>query len=182
MFFGPDGAAYQLVQYTNNQGQIASQSVLALSTDTYTPALSGSPFFTSPDVQFGPDGTGYLITRSSQFPGVQVLGFTAAGATGVNFVSPSAPAVRDNPSFDTAPLTFAPDGTAYIAVSGAADAGVYALTSTGATKVLDLQYSPSLSIYTVVVGADGTVYLTTAERNSDNVSVTTVRTFAPATI
>ncbi len=157
-----------------------SEQVIALSDDTYTPAL-GASFFNTPDIQFGPDGTGYLITRGAQFGDFRILGFDAAGDTvvtlqGTNLVR------RDNNAFDTAPLVFAPDGTAYATVNGPGDAGVYALTPSGAVKVLDVDYTSSLRLYTVVVADDGTAYLTTADRNGDGPYVTTVRVLTPPTV
>ena len=75
--FGPDGAAYQLIQYLDAGGAVASESVLALATDTYTATVPGGPLLQrTPGIQFGPDGTGYLVTNQSHF-----LGFNAAGGT-----------------------------------------------------------------------------------------------------
>ena len=112
--FGPDGAAYQLIQYLDAGGAVASQSVLALTTDTYTPTVPGGPLLQrTPSIQFGPDGTGYLVTNQNHF-----LGFNAAGGTVVTFDGPEFLVLRTIDFYDHEALVFAPDGTAYATFDG----------------------------------------------------------------
>lgn len=183
VFFGPDGSAYVVLQYRDAQGQYSSQQILALSTDTYTPLVPGRWFFSSPNrrpnVLFGPDGTGYLITDAApagSYPSLEVLGFNAAGETVSLASGLTNPVLRygDNSS-DKEVLVFAPDGTAYVTTYGPVGAGVYAVTASGAQKLLDLDYQQLGNALTPSFSSDGTGYVIVAGRNSDNVYVTEVK-------
>ncbi|BBX30095.1 hypothetical protein [Mycolicibacterium alvei] len=170
VFFGPDGAAYVVLQYRDAQGQYSSQQILALSNDTYTPLVPGRSFFTTPtsrpNVRFGPDGTGYLITNSApggSYPSLEVLGFNAAGETVSRASGLPHPVLEyDTSASDSRVLVFAPDGTAYVTTYGPVGAGVYAVTPSGAEKVLDLDYQQLGNVTTPSFSADGTGYVTTS--------------------
>lgn len=178
VFFGPDGSAYLMTQ-TRNSGQVASaQQLVSLSTGAVGSSVPGPPF-SIPGIQFGSDGTGYLVTQEAGTSALQILGFDAGGLNGVS-QSLTTPVIRDNGSFDTQALVFGPDGTAYATSYGPTDAGVYALTPAGATKVLDLDYAPQSVVYLPAVAANGTVYVTRSVFTGQT-SVTTVTTIAPAT-
>ncbi|ORA43000.1 hypothetical protein BST22_27625 [Mycolicibacterium chubuense] len=160
VFFGPDGAAYLLSQVRQLGGAATSQILLTLSNDTFSPSVSGPALANISDVQFGPDGSGYLILRNDPSFGNQIVGFDSAGLTGVELTL-THPVVTQYGSFPVQALVFGPDGTAYVASGAPDDAGVYALTTSGVTKVLDLGGTPPL--YLPVVGPDGTVYVTTGQ-------------------
>lgn len=170
VFFGPDGAAYVVLQYRDAQGQYSSQQILALSNDTYTPLVPGRSFFTTPtsrpNVRFGPDGTGYLITNSApggSYPSLEVLGFNAAGETVSHASGLPHPVLEyDTSASDKQVLVFAPDGTAYVTTYGPVGAGVYAVTPSGAQKLLDLDYHQLGNVTTPSFSADGTGYVTTS--------------------
>ena len=158
VFFGPDGTAYQISQVRVLGGAATSQILLTLSNDSFAPAVRGPVLDQTVDVQFGPDGSGYLLLRNDPALGVQIAGFDATGLTGVNLTL-THPVATDYPIFPKQILVFGPDGTAYVASGGSEDPAVYALTTTGFTRVLDLDGAPPAHI--PVVGADGTVYVTT---------------------
>lgn len=160
VFFGPDGAAYLLNQVRELGGAATGQVLLTVSNDTFSPAVRGPALDNTSDVQFGPDGSGYLILRNDPALGNQIVGFDASGLTGVELTL-THPVVTQYGSFPVQALVFGPDGTAYVASGAPDDAGVYALTTSGVTKVLDLAGTPPL--YLPVVGPDGTVYVTTAQ-------------------
>lgn len=160
VFFGPDGAAYLVSQVRELGGAATGQVLLALSNDTFSPSLRGPALDNISDVQFGPDGSGYLILRNDPALGNKIVGFDSAGLTGVELTL-THPVVTRYGSIPVQALVFGPDGTAYVASGAPDDAGVYALTTSGVTKVLDLDGTPPL--YLPVVGPDGTVYVTTGQ-------------------
>lgn len=173
VFFGPDGTPYAMVRYpagTLPPNTLATQ-VLSLANDALTPSVpnGGTPNFV--DVQFAPDGTGYLLTRanSANFSGVRITGFDALGATGASLTLAD-PILVDS----TKVLVFAPDGTGYVVDYGQSGGAVYALSTSGVTKVLDIPYTPGTYVYGVVVGADGTPYLTMGSRADNSTTVTPI--------
>lgn len=131
--FGPDGSPYQLLRYTGPDGFISSNQVLALATDTLTTQVPGSAGY----IEFGPDGTGYL--RVSGSGGAQsILGFDSAGNTVIPLSSFNSLTIVTDEFLQQRALTFAPDGTAYVINNDVGPtASVYALTPTGAQKVLE---------------------------------------------
>lgn len=164
--YAPDGTAYQVVGYLDGNGRVTSQSVLALSDDTMTPTRPGGQLLPNyPDIQFGPGGTGFLVTQESG-PGVPTyhfLGFDQSGATVVSLdVSGYLQSNDVDYVYHQQPLVFAPDGTGYVTVTGP-NGGVWALTASGATKVLDLAYSQTSTASAVVIAPDGTGYVTVSE-------------------
>jgi sugar lactone lactonase YvrE len=182
VFFGPDGAAYQISQSRQLGTAATTQVLLTLANDTFSPVLPG-PALVDPgisDIQFGPDGGGYLIVRNDPSIGNQIRGFDAAGLTGVELTL-TKPVVTPYGFYPVQELVFGPNGTAYVASGASDDAGVYALTTSGVTKVLDLDGTPP-PLYPPVVGPDGTVYVTTATGNSSDGFVTTVKTIAPPVV
>lgn len=160
VFFGPDGAAYQISQVRPLGGGAATgQILLTLSNDTFSPEVRGPVLGSSQaDVQFAPDGSGYLILRNDPAPGVQIVGFDSTGLTGVTQALTS-PVASAYPIFPAKTLVFGSDGTGYVASRATDDPAVYAFTTTGVTKVLDLDGTPPA--FLPVVGPDGTVYVTT---------------------
>lgn len=172
VFFGPDGAAYLVSQVRELGGAATGQVLLTLSNGTFSPVLPGPALDSISDIQFGPDGSGYLVLRNDPSLGNRIVGFDASGLTGVDLTL-THPVVNQYGSFPLQALVFGPDGTAYVASRAPGDAGVYALTTSGATKVLDLAGTPPR--YLPVVGPDGTVYVTAA----DSDGTTTVHTITP---
>jgi VCBS repeat-containing protein len=177
--FGPDGAAYQVIETRDEQGRVTSRAVLTLATDTVTPALPGNslrPNF--PAIQFGPDGSGVLITvESGQSPfEYHFLRFDQNGATiATGDLSGFLQAAEQDYVFWQEGVVFGPDGTPYATLTGA-DAGVWALTATGPVRVLGLDLGPGELVEPVTFGPDGTPYVTVSQRVDGNF-VTTVRTF-----
>lgn len=180
--FGPDGAPYQVIQYRDAEGRVAAQAVITLSNDAVSDPQPGTPLLPNyPPLQFGPDGTAYLVTQESgQNPAYHFVGLDEAGAV-VSSLDVSGFLVPQelNYVFAQAALTFGADGTAYATIGGQ-DAGVWALTPDGGTQVLDLNLSQGATIAPVTFGSDGTAYLTVSEFVGD-AWVTTVRTFTPLT-
>lgn len=170
VFFGPDGTPYAVVRYpagTLPPDTLGTQ-VLSLANDALTPPVpnGGTPNFV--DVQFAPDGTGYLLTKanSANFSGVRITGFDALGATGASLTLADPVLVGG-----TKALVFAPDGTGYVVDYGPSGGAVYALSNSGVTKVLDVPYTQDTYVYGVVIGADGTPYLTTGSRADNSTTV-----------
>lgn len=173
VFFGPDGTPYAVVRYpagTLPPDTLATQ-VLSLANDALTPTVpyGGNPSFV--DIQFAPDGTGYLLTKanSANFSGVRITGFDALGATGASLTLADPILVGS-----TKVLVFAPDGTGYVVDYGQSGGAVYALSTSGVNKVLDIPYTPGTYVYGVVVGADGTPYLTMGSRADNSTTVTPI--------
>ncbi|MCG7597683.1 hypothetical protein [Mycobacterium sp. PSTR-4-N] len=131
--FGPDGAPYQLLRYTGPDGFISAYQVLALSTDTVTTEVPGLAGY----IEFGPDGTGYL--RVSGSGGAwNILGFDSTGNTVIPLSEFTSLTYVFTEFYKQRLLTFAPDGTAYVINNDLGPtASVYALTPSGAQKVLE---------------------------------------------
>ncbi|CAA0136470.1 Uncharacterised protein [Mycolicibacterium vanbaalenii] len=179
VFFGPDGAAYEMVEYRDPSGKYLSRQILALSTDTYTSIVPGVAFPSAADVVFGPNGTGYLVVGTPAAYDIDVLGFNAAGDTVVPPSGVASPALFYPSPGDIEVLTFGADGTAYLVDRSSAGSGVYALTPAGAQKVADLEQSQLGVTNLPTFSADGTGYVANTVRNSDNAFVTTVTVFSP---
>ena len=181
--YGPDGTPYQVIRYLDAEGRVTSEAVLALDGDALTTTLPGSPLRPNfPAVQFGPDGTGFLVTveAGQAIPDYHVLGFDQNGDTVVSLDASGwlVPHQLDY-VYHQVPLVFGPDRTGYLTLSGA-DAGVWALTSSGASKVLDLDLGLGAVVHPVSFAADGTPLVTVSELVGDQY-VTTVTTFATPT-
>ncbi|OKH71727.1 hypothetical protein EB72_22735 [Mycobacterium sp. SWH-M1] len=173
VFFGPDGAAYQINQVRDLGAAATAEILLTLSNDTFSPALHGPLLGSSTDVQFAPDGSGYLMLRNDPAAGAQFVGFDAAGLTGVTLVLTD-PVETGYPVYPQKYMVFGSDGTGYVASNAPDDPAVYAFTTTGVTKVLDLDDGTRPTAIPVV-GPDGTVYVTTVSADG----FTTVHTIAP---
>lgn len=173
VFFGPDGAAYELLEHRGPDGTYVSRQILALSTDTYTPDVPGLAFGED-DVVFGPNGVGYLLVATPGVYDVNIVGFNAAGETVVPPTHLDYPRVRYNALRDREVLAFGPDGTPYLTIWGPAGAGVYALNATGAQKVADLEYSQLGIANLPTFAPDGTGYVATTSGG-----ITTVTSFSP---
>lgn len=172
VFFGPDGAAYQINQVKELGGAATDQILLTLSNDSFSPVVRGPALDQTVDVQFGPDGSGYLMLRNDPDGGLRIVGFDSTGLTGVAQTL-THPVTSAYPIYPKQTLVFGSDGTGYVASKAPDDPAVYAFTTTGVTKVLDLDGTPPAFI--PVVGPDGTVYVTTATADG----FTVVRTIAP---
>lgn len=83
------------------------------------------------------------------------------------------PVTTAYPIFPKQTMVFGSDGIGYVASNDPNDRAVYAFTTTGVTKVLDLDGARPAAI--PVVGPDGTVYVTTATADG----FTVVRTITP---
>ncbi|MHA0285198.1 hypothetical protein ACXYX3_01985 [Mycobacterium sp. C3-094] len=171
VFFGPDGAAYQINQLGEPGAVATTQILLTLSNDSLSPPVRGPLLGGAANVQFAPDGSGYLLLRNDPQIGAQFVGFDAAGLTGVTLTLTQPVGTDYGPEQF---MVFGPDGTGYVASNAPGDAGVYAFTTTGVTKVLDLDGTPPVE--PPVVGPDGTVYVTTGTADG----FTVVRTIAPS--
>jgi sugar lactone lactonase YvrE len=190
VFFGPDGTAYEVLDYRNAQGQIISRQILTLATTTYTANVAGTRYNgTRDDVLFGPNGIGYLLTATpTGLPGnpvdLDVLGFNAAGETVARASGLTNPETTYTNNPDRAVLAFDRDGTAYVTIDDTEDApGVYAVTATGAQKVADIEYGPFIQGYPAVFGLDGTGYVTAGPLFSASSNATTVVTvFSPLSL
>ncbi len=167
VFFGPDGTPYAVVRYragTLPPSTLGTQ-VLSLANDALTPVVPDGRQPSFVDIQFAPDGTGYLLTDAGSPTSITITGFDPTGATGASLTLAN-PIVVDG----TKPLVFAPDGTGYVVDYGQSGGAVYALSASGVTKVLDLPYVAGTTVYYVVIGADGTPYLTTGTDDSTTIS------------
>ncbi|TRW77884.1 hypothetical protein FK535_26195 [Mycolicibacterium sp. 018/SC-01/001] len=159
VFFGPDGAAYQINQVKELGGAATGQILLTLSNDSFSPAVRGPALDNIADVQFAPDGSGYLVLRNDPSFGVQIVGFDSTGLTGVTQTLPHA-VTTAYPTYPVQTLVFGSDGTGYVASDDPADPAVYAFTTTGVTEVLDLDGTPPA--FLPVIAPDGTMYVTTS--------------------
>ncbi|CAA0114778.1 Uncharacterised protein [Mycolicibacterium vanbaalenii] len=180
--FAPNGVPYQVIQFKDAQGKVTSQAVLTLTNDAVTPALPGGPLRPNfPGLQYGPDGTAYLVTVESATFTHHILGFDQNGSTVATLdVTGALVPQQSNYVFEQSALAFGADGTAYITVRGA-DAGVWALTQGGASQVLDLDLGPADTVEPVTFGRDGTPYVTVTERVGTGY-VTTVHTVTPPSV
>ncbi|GAB3224088.1 hypothetical protein [Mycolicibacterium hippocampi] len=181
VFFGPDGAAYELVEYREPSGNYVSRQILALSTDTYTSIVPGVAFLQAADVVFGPDGIGYLLVGTPAAYDIDVLGFDAAGDTVIPPSGVTNPALRHVTLRDIEVLAFGPDGTAYLTDRSPAGSGVYALTATGAQKVADLEYSQLGTYNLPTFSTDGTGYVANTVALEGGGFATIVTSFSPPT-
>ena len=163
VFFGPDGAAYELLDYFGpDRGPTTARQILALGTGTTTQVVDGNGPQGSFDVVFGPDDVGYFLTGTPT-SGIKVVGFDAAGDTVIPLTTVTAPVTTVTQTSTTQVLAFAPDGTAYVFDDTSdSTAGVYALTSSGAQKVLDVNPADFTRANGPSFGADGTGYVTIA--------------------
>lgn len=176
VFYGPDGAPYLLLRYRvdSRPPGVAGSQIIALSSDTLSPVVAEAGSFDSADVQFAPDGTGYLLT-DADLPdtndGLTLTGFNANGATGTSLVLGS-PYI----SYFEQPILFAPDGTGFVLDRGSATTprAVYALSSSGVTTALELPNDTSTSVYGLTIGTNGTPYLTTYSETDGTTTVTPI--------
>lgn len=170
VFFGPDGSAYELLNYYGtDEEQTSARQVLAIATTTYTTKVSGTGPRGSGEVVFGPDGIGYLLTGGSTHnASTQILGFDSAGNTVIPLSEFNSLVVIYTELRERRVLTFAPDGTAYVLNNNTdSTASVYALTPSGAQKVLDVDRAPSATSYGPTFTADGTGYVTVGTTTRD---------------
>ncbi|WP_141564335.1 ICP22 family protein [Mycolicibacterium palauense] len=181
--FDPDGNTYQLIQTVDESYKTTGAAVVAVETGAVTATLPGTVVGGHNSIEFGPDGTGYLVTQEGSVaaPTYHILAFDRDGNT-VASLDVDAGLVPRREQYRTLglldePLVFAPDGTAYATFEGE-DGGVWAINASGATKVLDVTADDI--VYAVTIGADGTPYLTTSTRVGDQ-DVTTVRTITATT-
>ena len=200
VFYGPDGAAYEMLVYTDAEGHPVSRQILGLATSTYTANVPGTSYYGNAgvdDVVFGPDGVGYLLTGTlSGLPGnsenLDVLGFGDTGDTVIRVSGLLSPVVQVNTLGGTQGrclglcgsqvLAFDPEGTAYVTIynSQADPNGVYALTAPGPVKVADLQYEFADQGNLPVFAPDGTGYVTVGSYYSTVQPRTTVTVFTTA--
>jgi len=159
----PSGAAYQVVELHNENGDPYAMAVVALSTgavsDSVAVAFEGLSL-----TAFGADGEfyviGYQVDEENTIVSTSLLAVNADGSTRAVFTDtggvvgtyeqggPAGLTVRT--------FTFAPDGTAYVTLRQPDGSSVWAITSAGASKVLDVD---GLAFAPVSIGPDGTPYL-----------------------
>ncbi|MEH3141326.1 MAG: hypothetical protein PGN37_14345 [Mycobacterium kyogaense] len=165
VFFGPDGAAYQLLDYPDpNSGQTTAHQAIALGTGTLTQVVPGNTAQGSFGVQFGPDGVGYFFTGTPNSTITKIVGFDSAGNTVVPLSTFQQPVDTLTPTGDYRLLSFDPNGTAYLLdYTVASSAGVYALTSTGAQLVAPIDRAGGVSATAPVFTDDGTGFVTIAD-------------------
>lgn len=180
--FGPGGDAYQIVETPGSDDHAVS--VVSASTGAVIATLPGSLVSGHDSLQFGPDGTGYLVTveRSATTPSsvYHIVSFDSTGTVittldVTGFLDRNRVDYRGQGYFDE-PLTFGPDGTAYASVSvfsADEDGGVYALTPTGATRILAVN-DPKTSLMPVIVDSTGTPYVTVTRQDGDSYVTTVV--------
>lgn len=164
VFFGPDGAAYELLDYFGpDQGQTTARQIVALGTGTTTAVTTGSGPQGSYDVDFSPTGIGYLFIGQPNSEATKILGFDQAGNTVISLSTFDSPVATLTELSNDRLLTYDANGTAYV-FNYAADstAGVYALTSSGPQKVLDVNRAGGTRANGPTFGSDGTGYVTIA--------------------
>lgn len=179
VFFGPDGSPFELLEYYGPSVSEYGRQILALSTGAYTSFVPGNSAIDDADVVFGPDGTGYLLTHISPEYETNILGFNAAGDTVVPLSTITSPALGTNADGETVILVFGPDGTAYVVDRSRDDSGVYALTPSGAQKLVELEYSQLGDPRLPTFGADGTGYVANTVYLDGGIFETTVTSFTP---
>lgn len=137
VFFGPNGAAYQLLDYfASDTGQTTGRQVIALETGTLTEVVPGNGGQGSFGVVFGPDDVGYFFTGTPNSTVTKVVGFDSAGNTVMPLSTFQQPVDTVTETGDYQLLSFDAAGTAYLLdYTNAPSAGVYALTSAGAQLV-----------------------------------------------
>ena len=179
VFFGPDGSAFQLLEYYGPSVSEPGRQILALTTGAFTPFVPGDSAVDDADVVFGPDGTGYLLAHVRPEYETSILGFNAAGDTVIPLSSITSPALGTNADGDTIILVFGPDGTAYVVDRSQANSGVYALTASGLQKLVDLEYSQLGDPRLPTFGADGTGYVANTVYLDGGIFETSVTSFGP---
>lgn len=183
--FDPDGNAYQVVETPGSDDHAVS--VVSASTGAVIATLPGSLVSGHDSLQFGPDGTGYLVTvegyATTPSSVYHIVSFDSTGTVlttldVTGFLDRNPVDYRSQGYYDE-PLTFGPDGTAYASVSvfsADEDGGVYALTPAGATRILAVN-DPKARLMPVVVDSAGTPYVTVTRQDGDSY----VTTVAPLT-
>ena len=179
VFFGPDGSAFQLLEYYGPSVSEPGRQILALTTGAFTAFVPGDSAVDDADVVFGPDGTGYLLAHVRPEYETSILGFNAAGDTVIPLSSITSPALGTNADGDTIILVFGPDGTAYVVDRSQANSGVYALTANGLQKLVDLEYSQLGDPRLPTFGADGTGYVANTVYLDAGIFETSVTSFGP---
>ena len=179
VFFGPDGSAFQLLEYYGPSVSEPGRQILALTTGAFTAFVPGDSAVDDADVVFGPDGTGYLLAHVRPEYETSILGFNAAGDTVIPLSSITSPALGTNADGDTIILVFGPDGTAYVVDRSQANSGVYALTASGLQKLVDLEYSQLGDPRLPTFGADGTGYVANTVYLDGGIFETSVTSFGP---
>ncbi|MEW5808200.1 MAG: hypothetical protein AB1925_02005 [Actinomycetota bacterium] len=165
VFFGPDGAAYQLLDYYGpDPGQTTARQVIALDTGTLTEVVPGTVAQGSFDVMFGPDDVGYFFAGTPNSTITKIVGFDAAGNTVVPLSIFQQPVDTLTETGDYRLLSFDPSGTAYLLdYTNAPGAGVYALTSAGAQLVQAIDRAGGASATAPVFTDDGTGFVAVAD-------------------
>ncbi|MBX7448272.1 hypothetical protein GR927_09745 [Mycolicibacterium sp. 3033] len=176
--FDADGNAYQVVE-TPGSTAGNSVSVVSLATGAVIATRPGSLVRGHDSLQFGPDGTGYLVTAETSGTTYHIVSFDSTGAVLASldaggFLARDRVDYRGQGYFNE-PLTFGPDGTAYVSLSefvGQAG-GVYALTPAGASKILS-DDEPDTSLTAVIVSDAGIPYVTVTRQDGDRYVTTVV--------
>jgi DNA-binding beta-propeller fold protein YncE len=167
VYFTIRGVAAHMVQTTDPNTGAISTSAIILSSGARTEQIPGELVAGTIDLK----GNGYIVTSAENAAGdleVTVLAFTSAAKTIAKITAPGGIVVAvDNLAgpFGATPVVLAPDGTAYVTLSAGLDnsssgAEVWAIKSTGKTKVLDVDTS---LVSAVTVQRDGTAYVTVSE-------------------
>ncbi|AFM19350.1 hypothetical protein Mycch_4648 [Mycolicibacterium chubuense NBB4] len=180
--FDADGRAYQVVETPGSADHAVS--VVSASTGAVTATLPGYLVTGHDSLEFGPDGTGYLITvegyATTLNPTYHIVSFDNTGTVVASldvtgFLNRNPVDYRSQGYFNE-PLTFGPDGTAYASFgvfSSDQDGGVYALTPAGATRILAIN-DPKTSLMPVIVDSAGTPYVTVTREDGDSYVTTVV--------
>ncbi|MHA0286097.1 Ig-like domain-containing protein [Mycobacterium sp. C3-094] len=192
---GPDGTGYQLVETYDDESGAVSTHVAVLNGAT-TVSLPGRATQAQGGVSLltvAPDGTGLLIVTDSD-GSVRGLAFDKTGATLGTFTDRGTPTAAVElgglQGLTGKAFVFAPDGTAYVTLielsvdeetgdSTAVGSTVYAMSSAGVTKVLDV---PGAVATAPTVAPDGTVYVSTATLSGTADGVTTVKVITPPSV
>jgi len=192
---GPDGTGYQLVETYDDESGAVSTHVAVLNGAT-TVSLPGRATQAQGGVSLlavAPDGTGLLIVTDSD-GSVRGLAFNKTGATLGTFTDRGTPTAAVElgglQGLTGKAFVFAPDGTAYVTLielsvdeetgeSTAVGSTVYAMSSAGVTKVLDV---PGAVATAPTVAPDGTEYVSTATLSGTADGVTTVKVITPPSV